>query len=1859
MQRLVWENRNIKMSNTSVTERLTKLPRILPKPVLPEVPFIVGNPVMNPVILVPTNSKQILSAADSTVHKKSVSHKKSDAAKKRRVQDINKVDRSPTKSKSKRLDTSDSLQKTEHQSSDFKNKKGQDFFPPLSTNKGLDMLDSLHKAMEAEHQSDFQSETPPLPYLFETYRHWSHKKCLYEHGSRSYRRVEAVRATMNKYDIHDCVYKCSDQDMLDKFFECLESSYCFNEREITAFKEKLYMVHSEHWKLQKENKTNPTVSRICPYCRKFKTEDVAPLWQHIIKNHVEMEKVSRHKINIRKNKRFCTHCFQTGFDKYRDVVQHESRVHGIDTKNSCPFCGLTCGHNDNLEFNQHIIALHGRIFQCPTCKEEFCDRSDLNDHTKFLCTNIQKSDLVQKFFCPFCNVRFSSYEEVFKHLFNTYNTSKPSFDPTKELQCFACELKFDTHKELELHLKHSRSCCCAEFHSVSNRHVQCFSCKQIFQSNEALEFHQSEKARWLRQAPRSKRPLNFKSQKFKVTCNVKRLKRSDLANYPKALNRMLQAFEAIHSLRKDMPSFTETAILREDSMSPKLGNSTTGSNLDTNLSTWKDEYKEKRITEESDHARSFEPSQEAVGSGPYQSSITQLKISDQSGNTIISDKSGNTVIINNQQGGSNTIILGNCCSVSHQMCSKQQYVPDNAQNAPHSQTDMQTDKICSQTCNEQCQSDGKLKVDEIAVVHDCDNIKVENINSSQKKCLPKSVIKENEVTDKMNDFKVVARSSIEQNYSDHEDDSLKKAKYAGQDHVSVLRGIVREELNKYLQTVEEKVVPAASVQIRKEDGMNSGQQGEYSSLRQQSEVFLTDKNSMQQLYAVKSEPLECIFERNENQFQSKVDQEQGEMNNEHLFTEIKVEPMSPPALDLDTNCHSSHTFGVSDFALERAVPSDTMAVPFSKPSASHIHSELYATVEPVLDKINKEPSHADAKKSVTLSSVVQLPTYCQQMIMSKNTQRTILPKYVQENVCHSDETAPLVLSKTVGCLFPMAANSGYMAHLYEPSVSAASFLCNRDAKLNTPILPKGLLKVNKKSQNVAAFSPIKKVPLPPKIHRFSNNKDKSEKSSCNIGHSSDVSLVNSDCVQSLTKKTVSAMSTTALCTARSLPGLSPTKVSKSDVMSGQGLVTEPKTHASTTQSIVTTSVSQVVSDQITNSVSTAQAMSGVGQETISKHQTFQDPFVPVTVPHLMSGNGLNLLSAESSKNVPISGQNLHNATSVLSPQSLATAFATQPAHNITTAATKQLLPILNVPSLSTSQSCASLSSAQTSITQVVKGPTNVSYQVSQMQPQKVPIYPSSDLENVSSKKSYTRRSGQAESNKAITDCSSLIENSELSEENKSLNVKLCEEDRIAGEDKETSFQDLTVTDVEQPASKQVSGLGDTKNDNRTLNAKTIGICSSEEERSGSKTGSSPIYSGQEEDKITVSLETVQDEKPVIPQEITRTQVQNQVTCTSILSKQTLAAEIKVEPMQCEEDSTAPSLGHDGAVQQQTDVKNLVQPVGMQQNPQTTMLQPGSVQQNIVPVLQNSVGQGNNAVFINQGTPVAVQQNPWARNTVINTGLQQNFLSPVQAEGIQPRQVLQQSQMFYQAVQTPQGPVLVSQYINTCSGIQSGPLMLAGQQKQIGTAGTQISNVSGSQCGPKLFIGQQQMATTGTQNQPISGSQTGPFTGMQVCQPQIMPADIQNQLGSSPHFGPILLGEQQHVKATGIQNQPGSGPQSGTGLLVGQQEMVKTGTQNQPLCGSQSGPIILVRQQQVITPGTQNQPQYVLTGCQGNPVSLTGQNLVTLTATPRKRGKRKRKLPPQRQIPIPIKGITFRYFSRGLQTLQIRKGNRDN
>ena len=417
----------------------------------------------------------------------------------------------------------------------------------------------------------------------------------------------------------------------------------------------------------------PTLPTLCPICQQNVGED--DVWHHILKTHVEWERAVKHD-NTFSDTKFCTHCFQTGFGTLRDVMKHETRTHGTNTENSCTFCGATC--HDIFGYYRHVVELHGVLYQCPKCCEEFCLKNDFIQHLKKL-HEIKYSAVWwrhrARYFCPFCNARFTCHEKTVNHLFNKYNASKSDLDFSKQLLCFSCGTSFQTHKNLSDHLQSSDSCNCKELKiKAEHRSFVCYSCKERFETRAALDFHQSPTANFVLTAPISNTgPRNFKKKVFSVTCDLKRLRRVELDRHPQALDSMLNSFETLHKSDKQLCQYSKVRILPEDER-PEVNKKVeikqdrnnpaieindmialASENTEQNQSV-SIKHKPRKGTKHKTRNRSNGKNE--VVPIVIDNEDRQPKIQP----VTVNDGQGNTVIINNQSGGSNTIILGGCCS---------------------------------------------------------------------------------------------------------------------------------------------------------------------------------------------------------------------------------------------------------------------------------------------------------------------------------------------------------------------------------------------------------------------------------------------------------------------------------------------------------------------------------------------------------------------------------------------------------------------------------------------------------------------------------------------------------------------------------------------------------------------------------------------------------------------------------------------------------------------------------------------------------------------------------------------------------------------------------------------------------------------------------------------------------------------------------------------------------------------------------------------------------------------------------------------------------------------------------------------
>ena len=661
------------------------------------------------------------------------------------------------------------------------------------------------------------------------------------------------------------VYRIKPADMnIDKLVVLKDSELeiikqvqkkCFNKDEASSELE-----ISKH--LQKRNvgkaEAENWTPKVCPLCV-FEVQEES-VWQHIVKVHVEWERATTLKINRGSTELFCTHCFD-GFDTYEDLMRHEIKIHGASTDNSCPFCGLTCQHI--FDYYKHVVGTHGHVYQCKTCKEEFCLKSDINLHNKHLCHGSLFTSVKPKYFCPFCNARFFSSNETITHLFNNFNANKLS--PSTGLRCFFCKVEFETEVALKVHLKQSVKCKsnCSDLCCDIAKPIFCFSCKAKFENLNALEFHQSSAANCIMFAPLT-RPVKFRSKSYNPTCDVKRLTRKELANYPDALEHLLQSFEILHSGEED-------ASLREKDLTADV------STHNTELTSKSLEMTDRlgyacNSLKGSDKAKPAQFEQPTcMQQNVYKSykCKNQKKIKTKAANNncplTFNDRQGNLVILNNQMGGSNTIILGNCCSINHHGVSA-----DTLQN-PVSPVYLEKNASCKKS---KSRVGNKLNIQDDTLEKSCIKVEQEFPNTENvSKCASRETSRLQEIMSEQFDGKCGMISSTE---------NINESQFIqGKEEI---RELVRDEFRRCLEVIQDR---SKTTKTSDKPVSVTDQTSVQLISRNYSEEFMSDRESMQALYGIKSEQLIFNYDRSKTDIQNKDSRDKDELCSEpHIVKQI-------------------------------------------------------------------------------------------------------------------------------------------------------------------------------------------------------------------------------------------------------------------------------------------------------------------------------------------------------------------------------------------------------------------------------------------------------------------------------------------------------------------------------------------------------------------------------------------------------------------------------------------------------------------------------------------------------------------------------------------------------------------------------------------------------------------------------------------------------------------------------------------------------------------------------------------------------------------------------------------------------------
>ena len=273
-----------------------------------------------------------------------------------------------------------------------------------------------------------------------------------------------------------------------------------------------------------------------------------------------------------------------------------------------------------------------------------------------------------------------------------------------------------------------------------------------------------------------------------------------------------------------------------------------------------------------------------------------------------------------------------------------------------------------------------------------------------------------------------------------------------------------------------------------------------------------------------------------------------------------------------------------------------------------------------------------------------------------------------------------------------------------------------------------------------------------------------------------------------------------------------------------------------------------------------------------------------------------------------------------------------------------------------------------------------------------------------------------------------------------------------------------------------------------------------------------------------------------------------------------------------------------------------QPMKIQPSPQIS-LQTGH---NMLTFVPNNAQFGNNmlqnTVVLNQGVPMAVQQNPF-----IQTGFQ-----PVQNMVLQSGQIIPQ-QMVYQPFQVQQGSMVLPQYVMTGTGPQSNTMMMVqqpqvmnvntGNQPQVIMSGTQLNSVGQLPARSQpAGLQQSHVILSGTQLNTVGQPATSQPAGLQQNQ-VIMSGTQLNTVGQLPATSQPAGPQQSQVIMSGTQANSVRQPATSQPAGLQQSQTIMSGTQTNS-----------VRQPATSQPAGLQQRQMTMSGTQANSVGQPATSL---------------------------------------------------
>ncbi|XP_064110519.1 zinc finger and SCAN domain-containing protein 12-like isoform X1 [Macrobrachium nipponense] len=196
----------------------------------------------------------------------------------------------------------------------------------------------------------------------------------------------------------------------------------------------------------------------CPFCESvYKRKDIKT---HLAEAHQE-------EIHYP-----CTECDDV-FDTFMQLRQHCLVIHmGIEREQYiCKLCNKKFSSPTGLKVHVETIHEKVQVFECPTCKETFNQKGNMQNHFR----RVHQGDEARKLLCDICNKGFICPSDLRKHVERVHLKVRKN-----EVMCEVCGKPFSDSRAMRIHIN-----------AVHTKEVQhpCPECKMVFHSLTNMVTH--------------------------------------------------------------------------------------------------------------------------------------------------------------------------------------------------------------------------------------------------------------------------------------------------------------------------------------------------------------------------------------------------------------------------------------------------------------------------------------------------------------------------------------------------------------------------------------------------------------------------------------------------------------------------------------------------------------------------------------------------------------------------------------------------------------------------------------------------------------------------------------------------------------------------------------------------------------------------------------------------------------------------------------------------------------------------------------------------------------------------------------------------------------------------------------------------------------------------------------------------------------------------------------------------------------------------------------------------------------------------------------------------------------------------